>query len=294
VRGPQPCLRHARPRNVRPAQPPEGQGRCSKQRGGAPRSLHKTGTARWPVNTKAHLTATASSGACPGAPTRRGAARLRLDGQHTGKIRVPAARFDVAGPALEGIQEGREEVKMDTTALTSGRRCRRGRLGEGCHVGGVDVHGGGFIPAPVRSQSASRPSGVAWRRRPSSSPLPALTQSKRNRKPQWGWWLGQLGFRPPPSLLKYGGVRGDAKALTYPRVDPPPPPEWARWHPPPPRRPSLRGARRRGKWVKARLGRPVRARVPVARLVGRPGGEAVPSRVHGAERRGAALRWGKK
>jgi hypothetical protein len=222
VRGPQPCLRHARPRNVRPAQPPEGQGRCSKQRGGAPRSLHKTGTARWPVNTKAHLTATASSGACPGAPTRRGAARLRLDGQHTGKIRVPAARFDVAGPALEGIQEGREEVKMDTTALTSGRRCRRGRLGEGCHVGGVDVHGGGFIPAPVRSQSASRPSGVAWRRRPSSSPLPALTQSKRNRKPQWGWWLGQLGFRPPPSLLKYGGVRGDAKALTYPRVDPPP------------------------------------------------------------------------
>jgi hypothetical protein len=221
VRGPQPCLRHARPRNVRPAQPPEGQGRCSKQRGGAPRSLHKTGTARWPVNTKAHLTATASSGACPGAPTRRGAARLRLDGQHTGKIRVPAARFDVAGPALEGIQEGREEVKMDTTALTSGRRCRRGRLGEGCHVGGVDVHGGGFIPAPVRSQSASRPSGMAWRRRPSSSPLPALTQSKRNRKPQWGWWLGQLGFRPPPSLLKYGGVRGDAKALTYPRVDPP-------------------------------------------------------------------------
>jgi hypothetical protein len=32
-----------------------------------------------------------------------------------------------------------------------------------------------------------------------------------------------LGFRPPPSLLKYGDARGDTKALPYPRFDPPPP-----------------------------------------------------------------------
>jgi hypothetical protein len=33
---------------------------------------------------------------------------------------------------------------------------------------------------------------------------------------------------------------------------------------------------------------------PVARRAGRPGGEAVPSRARGANRRGAALRWGEK
>jgi hypothetical protein len=116
-----------------------------------------------------------------GAPTRRGAAGLRLDGQHTGKIWVPAARLDVAGPALEDIQGRREEVKMDTAALTSRQMCRRGRLGEGGHVGGVDVHGGGFLPAPVPGpRSASHPPGLAWQRRPSSSSLLALTQRKGN------------------------------------------------------------------------------------------------------------------
>jgi hypothetical protein len=98
----------------------------------------------------------------PGAPTRRGAAGLRLEGQHTCKVRVPAACLDVVGPTLASNQGGREEVKMVTTALTSGRRCRRGRLGEGGHVGEVDVHGGDFPPAPVPgSRSACRPSGVA-------------------------------------------------------------------------------------------------------------------------------------
>jgi hypothetical protein len=64
----------------------------------------------------------------PGAPTRRGAAGLRLDGQHTGKVRVPAARLDVAGPALESNQGGREE-EDGCGVLTLGRRCSRGRLG---------------------------------------------------------------------------------------------------------------------------------------------------------------------
>jgi hypothetical protein len=33
-------------------------------------------------------------------------AGLWLDGQHTGKIRVPATRVNVAGPALEANKEG--------------------------------------------------------------------------------------------------------------------------------------------------------------------------------------------
>jgi hypothetical protein len=41
MRGPQPCLRHARPRHVRPAQPPGNQGRGSRRRGGAPRPLQR-------------------------------------------------------------------------------------------------------------------------------------------------------------------------------------------------------------------------------------------------------------
>jgi hypothetical protein len=145
----------------------------------------------------------------PRSPDPSRAAGLWLDGQHKGKIRVSAARLDVAGPALEDIQGGREEVRIDTAALTSGRRCRRGRLGEGGPVGG-------FLPAPVPgSRPASRPSGVAWRRCPFSPPLPVLTQRKGNQKPQWGWWLGQLGFGLP-WLLKHGGARRGAKALAYP------------------------------------------------------------------------------
>jgi hypothetical protein len=64
----------------------------------------------------------------PGAPTHRGAPGLRLDGQHTGKVRVPAARLDVAGPALEIKQGGREE-EDGRGVLMLGRRCSRGRLG---------------------------------------------------------------------------------------------------------------------------------------------------------------------
>jgi hypothetical protein len=43
---------------------------------------------------------------CPGAPTRRGEAGLRLDGQHTGKLRVSVACLDVVGLALEAYKEG--------------------------------------------------------------------------------------------------------------------------------------------------------------------------------------------
>jgi hypothetical protein len=44
-------LKAPRLRHVRPAQPPESQGRGSRRRGGAPRSLHKTRTTRRPANT---------------------------------------------------------------------------------------------------------------------------------------------------------------------------------------------------------------------------------------------------
>jgi hypothetical protein len=64
----------------------------------------------------------------PGAPTRRGAAVLRLDGQHTGRARFPAVRLDVAGPTQESIQGGREE-EGGRGVLTSGQWCSRGRLG---------------------------------------------------------------------------------------------------------------------------------------------------------------------
>jgi hypothetical protein len=64
----------------------------------------------------------------PGAPTRRGAVGLRLDGQHTGKVRVPAACLDVAGQALISIQGGREE-EDGRGVLMLGRWCSCGRLG---------------------------------------------------------------------------------------------------------------------------------------------------------------------
>jgi hypothetical protein len=64
----------------------------------------------------------------PGAMTRRGAAVLRLDGQHTGKSSFPTARLNVAGPTQESIRGGREE-EDGRGALTSGRRCSRARLG---------------------------------------------------------------------------------------------------------------------------------------------------------------------
>jgi hypothetical protein len=74
----------------------------------------------------------------PGAPTRRVAAVLRLDGQHTCRSRSLATCLNVAGPSQESIQGGREG-EDDREVLTSGRRCSRGRLGVVIHVGDVVV-----------------------------------------------------------------------------------------------------------------------------------------------------------
>jgi hypothetical protein len=41
----------------------------------------------------------------PGAPTHREAAGLRLDGQHIGKIRIPAARLYITGTTQEAFKE---------------------------------------------------------------------------------------------------------------------------------------------------------------------------------------------
>jgi hypothetical protein len=110
-----------------------------------------------------------------GAPTRRGAAVLRLEGQHTGRSRSPATRLDVTGPSHESIQGGREG-EDGRGVLTSARWCSRGRLGVVVHVGVVDVPGGGIPSALVPwSRTALAPTArrlLSWRSRlcPTSGP----------------------------------------------------------------------------------------------------------------------------
>jgi hypothetical protein len=93
---------HARPRHARSAQP-SGDQRCSSRRAVAqppiPAQEFYGSTAG---STKDPRTATAGlkgmSG--PGVPSRRGAAVLRRDGQHTGKVNR-ATHLDVAGASQE-------------------------------------------------------------------------------------------------------------------------------------------------------------------------------------------------
>jgi hypothetical protein len=127
---PQSCLRHARPRLARPAQPPGCQGRDSKRRGGTPRPLQQIthGTKAGEHKGSSHGDGELGGMTSPRALTRRGAAGVWLDGQHTGKIRVPTVCLDVANPALESNQGGREE-EDGRGVLTLGRRCSCGRLG---------------------------------------------------------------------------------------------------------------------------------------------------------------------
>jgi hypothetical protein len=77
----------------------------------------------------------------PRALIRRGVAILRLEGQHTGGSRFPAARLDIAGLSQESIHGGREG-EDGRGVLTTARRCSRGRLEVVVHVGAVDVPGG--------------------------------------------------------------------------------------------------------------------------------------------------------
>jgi hypothetical protein len=106
-------------------------------------------TARRPVPTRDPRTATTAhkgmSG--PGAPFRRGAAVLRRDGQHTGRVFM-ATRLDVARASQERDQGGGKE-RTAAVALTLGRQCSRGRLSVEVHVGEVGVNGGGATSAPA-------------------------------------------------------------------------------------------------------------------------------------------------
>jgi hypothetical protein len=87
VRWPQPCSKHARPCLARPAQPPEGQGRVSRQRGGA--LVPCTRNSR--LDGRCHTWSSHGDGGLgamggPRAPHGHGAAVLRLDGTHPGKV----------------------------------------------------------------------------------------------------------------------------------------------------------------------------------------------------------------
>jgi hypothetical protein len=137
-------LVHARPHHARSAGRLVSRGAA---RGGAavhPPFPAQQSTARRPVPTQVPRTATAAhkgmSG--PGAPSRRGAAVLQRERQHTGRV-ILATRLNVVGASQERDQVGGKE-RAAAVVLTMGRQCSRGRLDEEVHVGEVGVHGGGL------------------------------------------------------------------------------------------------------------------------------------------------------
>jgi hypothetical protein len=189
---------------------------------------------------------------CPGAPTCHGAAGLRLDGQHTGMVRVPAARLDVAGPALKKTKEGGEK-KLAAAVPTLGRRRSRGWLGVD---GGVAKMFTTMLVSsaawmfPLRLGSfpqRGRPPLLSSRWRLCSSPLArrrcssvaaslldstqrrrpllppshgALTGEEERENPNGGWWLGRPGISPPLPLNP-GAANVEAKAPSCPGFDRP-------------------------------------------------------------------------
>jgi hypothetical protein len=143
-----------------------------------------------------------------GAPLYRGAAVLRLDGQHSGRF---TWRRISTQPEHPGRDQGGEEVKTAVAALTLGRQCSRGRLQEDGWCS-VVMHGGGvpallrpYVIVPVRSLLGSgslvtdgAPISSARRgrwRAPSSSPFLPLLLSR-----QWNREMGKIpkanGGRP--------------------------------------------------------------------------------------------------
>jgi hypothetical protein len=127
--------------------------------------------------------------------------------------------------------------------LTVGRRCSRGRLGEGVCAGGVDVHACSCPPQlRLLASGSSSPAGSRppfLRRGAASSPspsLPARADVKKRRKTQWGWWPGirdSPAWRPfevrpragrgdlppvPLAVRRAGLVASVAAARATPRV----------------------------------------------------------------------------
>jgi hypothetical protein len=128
VRWPQPCLKHARPRLARPSQPPEGQGRGSRRQGGAFHSLHRSSrldgrcphaVLAWRRRARRHEWPESAT------RSRGGSSAARW---HASRQGHPTAHPNTAG-STQWRSQGGEEVKRIEAALTSGRRCSRGRLG---------------------------------------------------------------------------------------------------------------------------------------------------------------------
>jgi hypothetical protein len=96
-------LAQRRPRHARSARPSGSQRRSMRRGGGAPIVPYKTfhGSTTGIHRDTSHDDGELGSISGSGARTRRGAAVLRLDGQHTGRYRSPAARLNAAGPHRE-------------------------------------------------------------------------------------------------------------------------------------------------------------------------------------------------
>jgi hypothetical protein len=78
------------------------------------------------------------------------------------------------------------------------------------------------IPSSGALAAARRPTCSSSARRSGGATSPLLSRHthrrRKKRKPQWGWWLGHLGFRPLLDLY-HGGARSDTKAPSCPRFD---------------------------------------------------------------------------
>jgi hypothetical protein len=93
VHGPQPCLRHARTRHARPAQPPENQGRDTRWCGGAHRPCKRNhGSMAGSHTRSSHDDGGLGGMSGPRAPHCHRAAVLRLEGLHSGSSQGDASR----------------------------------------------------------------------------------------------------------------------------------------------------------------------------------------------------------
>jgi hypothetical protein len=85
VRGPKPCIAHARPRLVRSARPPGNQGHVTRRCSGTQHLLHNAlGSMASDHRWSSHGDSGPGGMGGPRAPHKRDAAVLRLEGQHPG------------------------------------------------------------------------------------------------------------------------------------------------------------------------------------------------------------------
>jgi hypothetical protein len=141
----------------------------------------------------------------PGAPTCRGAAVLRLDGQHTGRARFPTAHLYIAGTTQGSIQGGREsEVGHGVLTLVGGVVVAGSVEWRSVLVSllclGLLVRRGTFLlpRRPVRfplatSGPRSSPHGAAEARRTPPPLLPARLRNRRLGKTTIGRWEARMG-----------------------------------------------------------------------------------------------------